>query len=336
LAHSINQSCVRIFAVIALYKMQPSASAALRTLLAAIPGLQNGEAEIKILLYDNTPGGQTVGLLPSGVEYKANPENGALSAACNYALKIAREDGFEWLLTLNQDTTLPIDFLCKVSHAARFVATMHEVAGIVPSISSEGRVVSPFTVMKYWTFTRHLPQGFVGIPLQDVYAANSASTIKVSALMAIGGFDPRFPLDMVDFDVNYRLHRQNLRFLVAGNIHVELELSNLDLKTRSTSSRYKEYLGAEELFCDEYLGRIMSMVVVLKLIYRLGYKLWRNGGSYPYYEIGLIFLCRRLFCSRKHRMATSRQAIRGPLDCKGGALIDGDRQVVSAGRRIIT
>jgi len=336
LANSINQFSVRIFAVIALYKMRPSESAALRTLLAAIPGLRNGEAEIKILLYDNTPGGQSVGLLPPGVGYKANPENGALSAACNYALKIAREDGYEWLLTLNQDTTLPIDFLCKLSHAARFIATMDDVAGIVPSISSEGRVVSPFTVMKYWTFTRHLPQGFVGIPFEDVYAANSASTIKVNALMAIGGFDPRFPLDMVDFDVNYRLHRQNLRFLVAGNIHVDLELSNLDLKTRSTPSRYEEYLGAEELFCDEYLGRIMSIVVVLKLIYRLGYKLWRNGGSRTYYEIGFIFLCRRLFYSRRHRMATSKQAIRGPLGCKSVPLIDSDRQVVSAVRRIIT
>ena len=115
-----------------------------------------------------------------------------------------------------------------------------------------------------------------------------------------------------------------------------LSCRTFDLKTRSTPSRYKEYLGAEELFCDQYLGRIMSMVVVLKLIYRLAYKLWRNGGSYPYYEIGLGFLCRRLFYSRKHRMATSRQAIRGSLHCMGAPLIDSDREVVSAGRRIIT
>lgn len=309
MTNSINHPPVRIFAVIALYKMQPSKSAALTTLLASMPSLQNGQAEIRILLYDNTPGGQIVGVLPSGVQYKANPENGALSAACNYGLKIASEDGFEWLLTLNQDTTLPIDFLCKLCNAARFVATMHDVAGIVPSIWSDGRLVSPFTVMKYWTFSRHLPEGLVGIPMENVYAANSASTIKVSALIAIGGFDPRFPLDMIDFDLNYRLHRQGLRFFVAGNILVELELSGHDLKKRSTSKRYEDYLGAEELFCDEYLGRIMSIVVSLKLIYRLGYKLWRTGGSLSYYKIGFRFLCRRLFYSRKHRMRTSKQAV---------------------------
>jgi GT2 family glycosyltransferase len=309
LANSIDQFPVRIFAVIALYKMQPSESTALRTLLAAIPSLRNGQAEITILLYDNTPGGQTVGALPSGVQYKANPENGALAAACNYGLKIACEDRFEWLLTLNQDTTLPIDFLSKLCNAARFVETMDDVAGIVPSIWSDGRLVSPFTISKFWTSSRRVPEGFVGIPLQNVYAANSGSTIKVSALKAIGGFDPRFPLDMIDFDLNYRLHRQNLRFHVAGNIHVELELSGHDLKNRSTSGRYEDYLGAEELFCDDYLGRIMSIVVVLKLIYRLGYRLWRNGGSLPYYRIGFKFLFRRLFYSRKHRMRTSKQAL---------------------------
>ncbi len=235
MADVINQFPVRIYAVIALYKLQPSQSAALTTLLAAIPRLQSGEAEIGILLYDNTPGGQTIEALPSGVEYKANPGNGALAAACNYGLRVAREQGFEWLLTLNQDTTLPTDFLFKLCGAARFVAAESDVAGIVPSISSEGKVVSPFTTRKYWTFSRAIPRGFIGSPFKNVYAANSGSAIKVSALDAIGGFDPRFPLDMTDFDVNFRLHRQNLRFFVAGNIHVELELSYLDLRRRSSS-----------------------------------------------------------------------------------------------------
>ena len=310
MSNSVNQSPARIFAVIALYKMQPNDSTALRTLLEAVSGVRAGEVEIKILLYDNTPGGQSVGAVPRGIQYIANPANGALAAACNYGLQKAHEAGFEWLLTLNQDTTLPNDFLRKLCDAIKSAAALPDVAGVVPSISSEGRTASPFTVGKYWTFTKHIPQGFVGIPEGDVFAANSVSTIKVSALRAIGGFDPRFPLDMIDFDVDYRLHRQGLRFFVAGNIHVELELSNLDLRNRSSAARYEDYLGAEELFCDEYLGRGTSVAVVIKLIYRLAYKLRRNGGSLPYYKIAFTFLCRRLFYSRKHRMRTSRQAMR--------------------------
>ena len=310
---SIDRVSVRMLAVIVLYKMQPNASAAFRTLQAATSSLQSGQAEIKILLYDNTPGGQAAGVLPDGVQYKANPKNDGLAKAYNYALGMAQENAFDWLLTLDQDTTLPNDFLCKLCDAAMSVAQMHDVAGIVPSIKSNGRVVSPFTLMKYWTFMRHFPDGFIGIPSKDVYAANSASTIKVSALKAIGGYDPRFPLDLVDFDVNYRLHRQNLRFLVAGNIHVGLELSTDDLKRRSSPGRYEDYLRAEEGFCDEYLGTMVSIVVVLKLFYRMGYKLWRSGGSFPYFKVGLRFLCRRLFYSRKRRIELWKQSIRQRL-----------------------
>jgi hypothetical protein len=289
--------------------MQPSESTAFRTLRATISSLQNKQAKIKVLLYDNTPGGQVVGVLPEGVLYKANPANGALSSACNYALKVAHEEGFEWLLTLNQDTTLPNDFLSKLYDAAMFVAPMQNVAGIVPSISSDGRVVSPFTLRKYWTIMGYFPDGFVGIPIKNVYAANSASTIKVGALMAIGGFDPRFPLDLVDFNVNYLLHRQNQRFLVAGNIHVGLELSTGDLKKRSSPERYEDYLRAEEGFCDEYLGTMVSIVVVIKLVYRMVYKLWRDGGSLSYVKVGFRFLCRRLFYSRKHRIELWNQSL---------------------------
>jgi GT2 family glycosyltransferase len=282
--------------------MQPCESVALRTLQSAIISLPEGQVEVKILLYDNTPGGQTIGEVPEGVLYKADFGNGALSAACNYALEVAEKKQFDWLLTLNQDTTLPNDFLCKLRSAVMLVASMPDIAGIVPSISSDGREVSPYIQMKYWTFTRRIPVGFIGIPLENVYAANSVSTIKVSALKVIGGFDPRFSLDLVDFDIDYRLHRKKLRFFVAGNIHVGLELSSHDLKRRSSPERYEDYLRAEEVYCDEYLGNIVSMVVVVKLIYRMGYKLWRSGGSLAYYRIALRFLCRRLFNSRKHRM----------------------------------
>ena len=300
--------------MVVLYKMQPSESPAFRTLRTAISGLQDGHANVKILLYDNTPGGQDPGTIPVDVQYKADAENGGLATAYNYALGVAKEEGVDWLLTLDQDTSLPIDFLCKLWQAAAFVAPMHDVAAIVPCVSSNGRVLSPFTLMKHWTFMRYFPGEFVGIPLESVYAANSGTTTKVSALEAVGGYDPRFRLDLSDFVMNHRLHCHKLRILVAGDIHLKHELSSHDLKNRSTPSRYEDYLRAEEGFCDEYLSRVVGIVVVLKLFYRLVYKLWRNGGSLPYFKIGLRFLCRRLFYSRKRRMESWSQSVRLRLD----------------------
>ena len=297
--------------MIVLHKMLPSESAAFRTLRAAIPGLQNEQAEIKVLLYDNTPGGQDPGALPAGVQYRADHENGGLSTAYNYALQIAHDEGFNWLLSLDQDTSLPIDFLCKLCNAAMFVAPMHDVAAIAPRILDDGRVVSPFTHMKHCSaLMRNIPNEFVGIPTENVYAINSAFTIKVSALKAIGGYDSRFNLDFCDLVIGYRLHCQNLRVYVAGNIHVEHELSVLDLMNRTTPERYEAIRRAEEAFYDEYLGKTAGMVLLLRLIYRLAYTLWRAGATLPYFKIGLRFLCRRLFWSREHRLENWEQSVR--------------------------
>jgi GT2 family glycosyltransferase len=308
LEQSLGRSTIRVLAEIVLYKTKPCESTSLNTLLAALSVLENDRADIRILLYDNTPGGQDTGVLPAGVQYKADFKNGGLATAYNYAIEIADREGFDWLLTLDQDTHLPNDFLCKLCNAASFVAPMRDVAAIVPSVLNEGKVLSPFTLMNSWTFTRHFAEGFVGIPVDNVYAVNSASMIRVSALKAIGGYDPRFHLDFSDLVIFRRLHSQKQRVFVAGNIRVEHEVSGYDLKTRSTLARYANTCRAEEAAYDEWMGRVGRGVLTLRLIYRLVYQLWRNGGDFSYFKIAWRFLCRRLFYSRKQRLDSWRNA----------------------------
>jgi len=297
-----------VLAVIVLYEMKPIESAAFRTLRAAVSGLQDGQADIKILLYDNTPGGQDACVLPSEVQYKADVENSGLAKAYNCALGIAHEEGFDWLLTLDQDTSLPIDFLCKLCHAIAFVAPMNTVAAIVPICG--GRAGSPWVIRKYGMRPKRFSNGFIGIPLEKVCAINSASTIRVSALKAIGGYDPRFYIWSSDIVMYHRLHSSHFSIFVAGNIRVEQESSVVDLKHRSTPGRYEDMLRSEEAFCDEYMGRLGHIVLLLNLIYRIGYRLWTTGGGLAYFTIAFRFLCRSLFYSRKHRMESWKQSVR--------------------------
>lgn len=310
MASSVNQSPMRVLAVIVLYKMKASESAALNTLRAAISCLDDGLADVKILLYDNTPGGQDIGMLPAGVDCTVDLSNCGLAAAYNHAVGVAKDNGFEWLLTLDQDTTLPVDFLQKLCHAAMFVAPMSTVAAIVPQLSSDGRGLSPFTLMKHWALTRRIPEGFVGIPLEAVYAVNSASTIKVSALKAVGGYDSRFNLDFSDLAIYHRLHCHGLRVFVAGDIHVEHEVSVYDMRNRSTPSRYENTCRAEEAAYDEWMGGAARMALTARLIHRLVYQLWRNGGSLAHFKVCLRFLCRRLLYSRKRRRESWREFVR--------------------------
>jgi GT2 family glycosyltransferase len=294
--------------VIVLYKIPLSESAAFRTLRAAISCLPEGQADIKIILYDNTPGGQNVVALPVEVQYKADVENSGLAKAYNYALEIAQEEGFDWLLTLDQDTSLPIDFLCKLCHAVAFVAPLCTVAAIVPICG--GRSGSPWIRTKHGLRPKRFPDGFIGIPSERVYAINSASTIRVSALKAIGGYDPRFYLWASDLVMYHRLHCNHFSIFVAGDIHVEHESSIADLKNRSTPNRYEDMLRADEAFYDEYMGSLGHIVLLLMMLHRLVYRLWTTGGSLPYFNIALRFLCRSLFYSRKHRMESWKRSIK--------------------------
>ena len=303
-------NAVRLFAVVVLYQTAPANSKAFQSLLEALRHSPPGHLDLKILLYDNTPGGQDAGVLPAGVQYKADLDNGGLAKAYNYSLEIAHEEGYDWLLTLDQDTSLPIDFLCKLCHAAAFVAPLSAVAAIVPCISGGGQAMSPWIRRKYWIRPKRFPNGFIGIPLDNVYAANSASTIRISALRKIGGYDLRFYLWASDLVLYHRLHCNHFNIFVAGNIHVEHEASILDLKNRSTPDRYEDMLRAEEAFYDEYMGRLGHVVLLLTMFYRLFYRLGTTGASLSYYKTALGFLCRRLFYSRKHRMKSWERSIR--------------------------
>lgn len=266
-------------------------------------------AKIDVLFYDNTPGGQDPGTIPLDVIYRSDPENGGLAAAYNYAIGIARERGIDWMLTLDQDTSLPPDFLTKLCDVIRDVSGRPDVAAIVPHLASDGQPLSPWTPSRHWARVKRSPVGFVGIPTNRVYAANSASTMRISAVHALEGYDPRFRLDFSDLVMYHRLQNRGFKVYVAGNIHVEHELSGFDLRNRSSPARYTDFHVSEEAFYDEYLGELSGVVLFLRMIHRLGYRLWSQGGNFRHFRISFVFLYRRIRLSRRDRRVTREQLV---------------------------
>src|SRR5665213_2892228 len=186
-----------IFAIIVLYKMEWHESISFSTLQAAARYVPPDKVRLNILLYDNTPGGRRVGLLPEGVRYENAPHNTGLAVAYNHALEIAEAEGFDWLLTLDQDTSLPERFLFRLREVADVVSVDDSIAAIVPQITDNGRVLSP----NWWLWDaipRFFPLGFIGIARRASSAFNSASTLRISALRMIDGYNPRFWLDNLD------------------------------------------------------------------------------------------------------------------------------------------
>ena len=195
------------------------------------------------------------------------------------------------------------------------VRSSSEIAAIVPRIAERGRILSPEYFL-FDAFPRYFPRGFEGIAKRTTYAFNSASTLRVSALREIGGYDPLFWLDYSDAHVYSRLNKSGKKIYVAGTIQVEHEFSMSDKKKRMTAERYRNIVDAGCAFWDMELGIIAGVWHTARLLLRL-LKHLNRGDDPSIRRITWAMLVSRITQSRRQRIARWRAA-RGyrPVGCQ--------------------
>jgi glycosyltransferase involved in cell wall biosynthesis len=288
----------RIIAVVVLYHTTPAGSAVFQSLQESLRHVSPGNLKLKILLYDNTPGGCDPGPLAEGVQYESVKQNAGLANAYNRALSIAQREKYTWLLTLDQDTKLPFDYLSRISKLALNIESDNSVAAIVPQLSDAGRLLSPVFV-RFWgaSYLRH---SFSGIARRETHAFNSASLFRVSALRQIGNFNPYFWLDHQDAYVYRQLHLHGRKVYVAGDIHVEHELSLLHGENLN-ADRFWNFLKAESAFCDLYGGRIEGLALTGRLLGRI-WRQRRRGQTIAIRQLTWNALKRRVLQSKMSRI----------------------------------
>jgi GT2 family glycosyltransferase len=292
---------VRVCAVIVLYKLGPSESPSLQTLLAAAEEVSSSEIKLQILIQDNTPGGQNPGVVPNCVRYEAAPDNPGLAHAYNRALKFAQANNYEWLLTLDQDTTLPRDYLVQMVKHMTHVDPDARICAIVPQMVDKGRNLSPFRFAAGF-MPRWFAFGFTGTPHQATYALNSAAVLRVAALAEIGGYDYRFPLDVSDINLFHRLHAEGKRVFVAGDILVSHSFSLLNKDKRMSMDRYPTMLKDECAFWDLYMGPLARLERFVRLVGRVG-KDYCFTDDPAFRRATLLEIKRRLTTRRGQRIA---------------------------------
>ncbi len=263
-----------IFAVVVLYKMLPDESATLRTLFEAAHAAADLPLRLAISIFDNTPGGQDlagrdVGVLPEDVRYQAAMDNPGLAVAYNAAIAAAIGEEFQWLLTLDQDTDLPRDFLEILLRYVERYSADDRVGAIVPHIVDSGRRISPLRQLGGFLPSVISPD-FSGVAEPFTTALNSASLLRVSALEEIGGYDERFPLNNSDTSLFHRLGLAGKRVVVAGDLIVQHELAIMNRQDRMTVDRYRQLLADERAFWDLNLGVLARVERLLRLVGRVG------------------------------------------------------------------
>jgi GT2 family glycosyltransferase len=294
-----------ILAVIVLYNVKPRNSSALKSLMTALDNLEQPCPNIQVLVFDNTPGGQEPGALPDNVRYIAARNNAGLAAAYNQALTIADQEGLAWLLTLDQDTSLPPNYIVKMQKAALRWQDELYVAAIVPQLVGGSCLLSP----NYVRLLRNspVPQGFRGLNVGELFALNSAALLRVDALREIGGFCEDFWLDQLDAVLYHQLHRAGKRIYVAGDVQVQHQLSLQDYRSLSPD-RFRNFLQTESAFFDIYKGVFENQILTSKLLFRyLKHKTKGTNGAIVREIVQVLKL--RVFHSKSSRISQWRRSI---------------------------
>jgi GT2 family glycosyltransferase len=300
-----------ILAVIVLYKMRPEDSSAYHTLQAAISRLEAQAEAVTILLYDNTPNALFPKDLPRHVLYVPGGRNEGIAGAYNYALRWAARKHFAWMLTLDQDTRLPPEFLLRMRAIALRLKEVNEVGAIVPHLLSRGRLLSPVRI-RPWGVT-YLRRHTAGFATGEVHAFNSASLFRVRALEQIKGCDPGFWLDYQDAYLYTKLHQCGRKIYIAEDLEVEHDLSLLSASRPVGGERFRNFLEAESAYCDLYRGRISGLFLTGRLLGRI-WRQWQNGADATARRLTRRQFLRRIFATRKARLNAWRSGIE-PQSC---------------------
>ena len=293
-----------VLAVVVVFRQQPAATTSLQSLLAASRAATT-DLRLAIHVVDNTPGGQDPGDIPSDVQYRAAPDNPGLATPYNEALAFATQNGFDWLLTLDQDTQLPRDFLQKLHASAEQNRNNSRVAAIVPQVSDHGRVISPFRFVGGF-LPRVLGPETRGISDRHTSAINSASLLRVQTLAAIGGYEPRFPLHQSDTRLFQRLDELGYRVFIAREIDVHHELAILRREDRMSAERYRMLLRDECDFWDRHMGMLGRAERLIRLLGRVC-KGFLQQEDPVFRTIAMREILRRLVVRRKGRIRASEE-----------------------------
>ncbi|AWG23133.1 hypothetical protein FFWV33_17155 [Flavobacterium faecale] len=157
----------------------------------------------RLYVYDNTENAETI--LPfednDKVLYVSDNQNKGLSVRLNYACNLALEEGFDFLLTMDQDSYfIPENFKQYLINIQEY-ALLHEVGSFGLDYSTEAKVVQPAKV----------------VPQETNLLITSGSVLNLRNYQEIGGFDEKLFIDGVDYDFSFSTMKAGYKNIIFKN-----------------------------------------------------------------------------------------------------------------------
>lgn len=140
--------------------------------------------------------------------------NEGMAKALNVIMKTAENEGVDWVITMDQDSILPANYVEAINRRA----ISDDIAIVCPKVIDKRRVFS----INDLTSTK---DEFVK------KCITSASCTRVQAWNYVGGFDEFLFIDLVDNDFCKRLQIVGFRILKINEICLDQEFGEIELKS---------------------------------------------------------------------------------------------------------
>jgi GT2 family glycosyltransferase len=311
----LKASRKQILAVIVLYKRTSDQSQTIQSLariFVSHPGLHDS---IDVLVWDNSPFPLEAQRLPFPSEYRHAAQNAGVSGAYNGALETAQDLSYPWMLLLDHDTTLTSDYLLGIEAYSRKLESRSEIGAIAPFLLDRDQTISPARIHAFGNTILHRP--FSGMHAGKLYAANSGTLMRVSALKEIGGYDERFWLDYSDIVTFSNLDRRGRRLYVAGDLELQHVISSNDYDGMMSARRYRNFMSAEDAYCNLYRGNGGNFIQTLRLFARV-IKQYLKLRNKEFSRITWEYFLARIFLRKSRRlMRWKRQLVKRDLSLVG-------------------
>ena len=231
-----------IVIIITLFKKNLYESISFQTLSKH---LKKTKLDYKIIVYNNSP------------EYKIEEtenviiinsvKSGKLPEAYNFALNYGIENFSKWLLLLDQDTEVTIEYLIELDNKLNSIQDENLVA-IVPILIDKETVLSPKTISNIGWWENKIKS--TGYNLGRIVAFNSLSLLNIRFLQELGGFSEKYPLDMLDHWYYNQIYLQKKKvYVLDTSINHGLSFQNYEKEV--SISRHIDFLNAEKMFVKE-------------------------------------------------------------------------------------
>lgn len=255
----IHKDPNKILFVIVLYKCKLEECHTYQTLLKDI------ESSEDLFVYDNSPMAQNTDIKVG--QYIHNTNNSGLSVAYNRAAAYARENGYNWILLLDQDTTFPQGALYEYRNAIVLYPNMCLIAP--QHMILDNTFISP----TYYKYKRSEPQKKVltGIVnFQDACPINSGMLVNVEAFFEAGGYDNNICLDFSDVRFIEKLQTKYHHFFVLPNVICIQNYSGNENNIDLVLGRYIIYLRCARAYAFTGLRNYAELTyTVVKRLYNL-------------------------------------------------------------------